>query len=728
MRKPVKIKQRDVTDCGAACLASIAAYHKLRIPVSRIRQLASTDKKGTNLLGIIEASTKLGFDAKGVRGNLDSLAKIPMPAIAHVVVNEVLQHYIVIYNVTPTSIQVMDPGDGNIHKYTLEEFKKLWTGILVLVWPNQNFKAGNNKVSVLFRFWSLVRPHKTAIFQALLGALVYTIIGLSTSIYVQKIVDYVLVDGNRNLLNLMSIVMILLLVIQIFISTAKSIFILRTGQLIDVQLILGYYKHILKLPQQFFDTMRVGEITSRINDAVKIRVFINDTLINIAVNFFIILMSFALMFTYYWKLACVILLIIPFYSIIYFITNKFNKKIERKLMENSADLGAQLVESLNSVSTIKGFGLENYTNLKTEFRFVTLLKAVYKSGINSILSSNASEFLSRIFTIILLWIGAGFVLDNQITPGELLSFYALIAYFTGPVSNLIGLDKSIQNAVIAADRLFEIMDLKGEENENKVKLTPDMIGDINMKNVSFRYGSRTKVFNGINLTIERGKVTALIGESGSGKSTLISLLQNLYPIQEGSITIGSYDLKYIENKSLRNIVSVVPQKIDLFSGNVVDNIAIGDHEPDMKRIISICSDLGILQFIDKLPQGFNTYLGENGASLSGGQKQRIAIARALYKDPAILILDEATSSLDSASERHVQYMINYLQSQEKTVILISHRLSTVLNADKIIVLSDGKVVEEGRHEELITKQMHYYNLWRQQFPFMDKTTEIVQNI
>ncbi len=728
MRKPVKIKQRDVTDCGAACLASIAAYHKLRIPVSRIRQLASTDKKGTNLLGIIEASTKLGFDAKGVRGNIDSLAKIPMPAIAHVVVNEVLQHYIVIYNVTSTSVQVMDPGDGNIHKYTLEEFKKLWTGILVLVWPNQTFKSGNNKVSVLSRFWSLVKPHKTVILQALLGALVYTIIGLSTSIYVQKIVDYVLVDGNRNLLNLMSIAMILLLVIQIFISTAKSIFILRTGQLIDAQLILGYYKHILKLPQQFFDTMRVGEITSRINDAVKIRVFINDTLISIAVNFFIIIMSFALMLTYYWKLACVILLIIPFYAVVYFITNKFNKKIERELMENSAELGSQLVESLNSVSTIKGFGLEHYTNLKTEFRFVTLLKTVYQSGINSIFSGNVSEFLSRVFTIILLWIGAGFVLDNQITPGELLSFYALVAYFTGPVSNLIGLDKSIQNAVIAADRLFEIMDLQGEEKENKVKLTPDMIGDITMKNVSFRYGSRTKVFNDISLTIEKGKVTALIGESGSGKSTLISLLQNLYPIQEGSITIGSYDLKYIENESLRNIVSIVPQKIDLFSGNVVDNIAIGDHEPDMQRIISICSDLGILQFIEKLPQGFNTYLGENGASLSGGQKQRIAIARALYKDPEILILDEATSSLDSASERHVQYMINYLQSQEKTVILISHRLSTVLNADKVIVLSDGKVVEEGRHEELITKQMHYYNLWRQQFPFMDKTTEIVQNI
>ena len=713
-----KIKQRDITDCGAACLASIAAHYELQLPVARIRQLASTDKKGTNVLGMIEAAEKLGFQAKRVKGPFESLFKIPKPAIAHVVIKEVLLHYVVIYNTTAKYIEVMDPGDGKVHRHTHEEFKKIWTGVLILLLPAEAFQKGDKREAMSTRFWRLVQPHKSIMVQALFGALVYTILGLSTSIYVQKIVDYVLVEGNRNLLNLMSIAMVALLLLSIFIGYTKSLFTVQTGQMIDSRLILGYYKHLLKLPQQFFDTMRVGEILSRINDAVKIRAFINDVSINLAVNFFMIVFSFALMFTYYWKLAVVILLVIPFYSLIYYITNRLNKKAERKLMENSAELESQLVESLNSMSTIKSFGLEQHANVKTEDKFYNLLQTVYKSGLNNLFSNFSTEFISRLFTIILLWVGAGFVLDNEVTPGELLSFYALIGYFTEPVSSLIGMNKTIQNAMIAADRLFEIMDLEREKDENKVKLTPEMMDDIKFKEVKFRYGSRVTVFENLNLTLSKGKVTAIVGESGSGKSTLMAILQNLYPLQSGGVFIGKYDLKYIENESLRTMIGVVPQKIDLFAGNVVDNIAVGDFQPDMQKIIAICTSLGIVEFIEKLPNNFNTYLGENGATLSGGQKQRIAIARALYKDPEILILDEATSSLDSASERYVQKMVEILREQNKTVIIIAHRLSTVFQADKIVVLENGKVAEQGRHEELMQNKSAYYNLWKQQFPML----------
>lgn len=715
----IKVKQRDITDCGAACIASIAAHYKLNLPVARIRQMASTDKKGTNVLGLLEALEKLGFQAKGVRGEMASLLKIPKPAIAHVIIKEVLQHYVVIYAATEKHIEVMDPGTGQMHKYTHEDFRKIRTGVLVILLPGEDFKTGNEKVSVMARFWALMWPHRSIMVQALVGAMVYTLIGLTTSIYVQKIVDYVLVDGSRNLLNLMSVVMIVLLLLQVFIGTMKSIFTLRTGQAIDARLILGYYKHLLKLPQQFFDTMRVGEIISRVNDAVKIRSFINEALTNIAVNVFILIFSFALMFTYYWKLALVILLIVPFYSLIYYVTNRLNKKVERKLMENAAELESQLVESLNSVSTIKSFGLESYANIKTETRFVGLLKTVYTSGMNSIFAGSSSEFFSRLFTIILLWVGAGFVLKNEITPGELLSFYALVGYFTGPVSSLIGLNKVIQNALIAADRLFEIMDLEREKEENQIELTKDAIGDIQFKEVHFRYGTRVTVFENLNLNIQAGAVTAIVGESGSGKSTLMALLQNLYPLQSGRVYIGEYDLQYIKNDSLRSLVGVVPQKIDLFAGNLVENIAVGDFEPDMKKIIGICTGLGILEFIEKLPNGFNTYLGENGATLSGGQKQRIAIARALYRDPEILILDEATSSLDSASERYVQKMVELLREQNKTVIIIAHRLSTVFHADSIVVLEKGKVAEQGQHAELMQNKGVYFNLWKQQFPMLE---------
>lgn len=718
-RRKAGIKQRDVTDCGAACLASVSGYYGLDMPVSKIRQYAYTDRKGTNILGMIEAAEKLGLTAKGVKGDPNSLFHIPVPAIAHVVVNKVLHHFVVIYRITGKYIEVMDPRDGKFRKLSHEEFLSQWTGVLILITPEESFKPGSDKISITSRLWFLLKPHRAVLMQATAGAAVFTIIGLSTAIYVQLIVDHVLPDGNRNLLNLLGLGMVFLLLLQILIGIIKTVFTLKTGQLIDARLILGYYKHLLRLPQPFFDTMRVGEITSRIGDAVKIRAFINDVAINIIVNLFIVFFSFGLMFTYYWKLGLVMLAIIPAYALVYFITNRLNKWTQRKLMEDAADLESQLVESLNAVSTIKQFGLEGYANIKTETRFIRLLKTVYRSGLNSVFSGNASQFTSRIFTIILLWTGSIFVLQGSITPGELLSFYAVIGYFTGPVSELVGMNKTIQDALIAADRLFEIMDLDKEAQGQKVVLKKDMAGDIRFENVHFRYGSRTDVFHGLNLRISRGKITAFVGESGSGKTTLVNILQKLYPLESGRVSIGDLNLTHIDTQSLRQFVSVVPQKIDLFSGNVTENIAVGEFQPDMDKVIAICKRLGILTFVEDLPAGFETHLGENGATLSGGQKQRIAIARALYRDPEVLILDEATSSLDSTSEKYVQDTASWLRDRNKTVILIAHRLSTVRQADKICVLDKGTLIEEGTHDGLLDQKSHYYRLWQSQFPVLN---------
>lgn len=723
----MKIKQHDYRDCGAACLASVAGHYKLKIPIARIRQYAGTDKKGTNVLGLLEAAQKMGFQAKGVKGVEDSLDKIPKPAIAHVILRREasmatlngqpaeLHHYVVIYKVTATHITVMDPGDGKYHKKTRAEFMKEWSGVLVLLLPDEQFETGDKKISVLRRFWNLLKPRSAVMTQSLVGAALYTVLGLSTSIYIQKITDHVIIGQNKNLLNLLSTMMIIILVLKTLIGTVKSFFALKVGQQIDAQLILGYYKHLLKLPQRFFDTMRVGEITSRISDAVKIRVFINDVVISLAVNVFIVVFSFVLMFTYHWKLALMVLVIIPFYGLTYFLSNRINKKLQRQLMENSADLESQLVESLNSATTIKRFGLESWANLKTENNFIRLLQTIYKSGTSGIYLGTFSEFISALFTIILLWYGTYLVIDNEITPGELLSFYSIIGYFTGPAQSLIGANKSIQDALIAADRLFEIMDLEHEETENKVKLTPESVGDITFSEVSFRYGTRVQVFENLSLKINKGEITAIVGESGSGKSTLMSLLQNLYPLTSGYIKIGSFDIKYIDNDTLRQNISVVPQQIDLFNGNILENIAVGDFEPDMQRILGISQILGIIEFVEKLPQGFETPIGENGTSLSGGQRQRIAIARALYKNPEVLILDEATSALDTLSEQYVQNTIKLLRQAGKTVIIIAHRLSTVRHADKIIVLENGQLMEEGNHTQLFEKRGKYFELWIKQF-------------
>jgi ATP-binding cassette subfamily B protein len=471
----------------------------------------------------------------------------------------------------------------------------------------------------------------------------------------------------------------------------------------------------MNLPQRFFDTMRIGEIISRINDAIKIRNFINETALEILVNSLVIVFTVTLMFTYYWKLALIISFIIPIYTGIYFSMNYLNKRNERKIMEVSAKLETQLVESINHAKTIKEFGIKEFSNTQIEHRFIKLLFTGFKSGLNSLFASVSSQYLSSILTVIILWFGSYYVIDGMLTPGELFSFYALIGFFTGPVSMLIGANKSIQNALIASDRLFEIMDLEIEStNQGKLTLQKSDLGDIQFQHVTFSYGNKAKLFVDFNLTIYQNQVTALVGESGCGKTTLFSLFQQLYPIKEGSIFIGHYNMNDINVKDLRSMVGVISQDLQLFSGNIIENIALGDPNPDFKRILDICSELEISEFIERLPNSYDTEIGENGTLLSGGQKQRIAFARAIYKKPEILLLDEATSSLDSNSELPIKKFIESYKKQFKTIIIIAHRLSTIKSVDRIVFLKRGQVQEVGTHQELINLKGEYNSLWQLQ--------------
>ncbi|HET9570905.1 MAG TPA: peptidase domain-containing ABC transporter [Bacteroidales bacterium] len=716
MKKQLSVKQHDITDCGAACLASVSASYGLHMPIARIRQYASTDKRGTNALGMVEAATKLGFTCKAVRGVPESLSKIPLPSIAHVIRGQ-LQHYVVLYKVSRGFITMMDPEDGRFHKMPSEAFQKIWSGVLILLVPDETFRRENLKGSSLQQFLHLLKPHRTVMNQALFGAMVYSILGLATSVYVEKIVDNVLGDGNVNLLRLLSILMIVLLVLRTYIGGMKSILALKTGQKLDATLILGYYRHLLTLPQAFFDTMRTGEIISRINDAVKIRYFINNVSLELAVNGMILVFTTFLMFVYSWKLTVITLICVPFFVLLYVLANRLNRKYSRNIMERSADLEAQLVESVNAIGTIKRFGMERFVHLKTETRFVRLLQSSYASGQAGIRINAFSQLVSGGITIVVLWAGSNLVMAQELTAGTLMSFYALTGYILGPILSLIGANQTIQDALIAAERLFQIMDLEQEEAATgKLDLTPALIGDICFRHVSFRYGTRRQVFENLNLSISKGKTTAIIGESGSGKTTLISLLQNLYPIQQGQISIGDCELRFIRNESLRRLVGTVPQEVKLFAGSILENIALGEYEPDMERVFSICNALGIRTFIEQLPQAYQTPVGEHGLSLSGGERQRIAIARALYKNPEILIFDEATSSLDSNSEMHVKQALRAFASSGKTVIVIAHRLSTIQDADQIIVLHQGKLVEAGSHRDLYELKGEYFKLWQNATP------------
>ncbi|MGA9269995.1 MAG: peptidase domain-containing ABC transporter [Lutimonas sp.] len=694
--RKLKTRQQDFTDCGAACLVSICRYYGLRVSISQVRTMAGTDQQGTSILGLLEASKKLGFDARGVKGDRQSLFKIPKPALAHVVLKNRRHHYVVIYKAKRKYIKIMDPANGRLKRMAWPDFLDIWNGILLILLPSETFETGVKTSKVWPWFWKLLQPHYRILLQAVVGSLLYTLLGFSTSVFIRNITDKVLVFGDLWLLKTMGTAMIVILFLQLSLSVFKDVFIIRIGQEIDARLVLGYQNHLFLLPQRFFDTMKIGEIISRVGDAIKIRMFISHTVMSLTVNVFIVILSYLLILYYNWKIGLFLLAMIPLYAGVFLLTDIFNRKTERRVMEASAQLESHLVESLQGIRTLKFFGAQSFVLQKTEVKFLSLLSAGYRSSLNQVFAQSSTFGIQNLFTTGLLWIGSFYVLESHLTTGELLSVYAILGYLMGPIAAVISSNKSIQNALIATDRLFEITELDTERPNEGVSLSEKGIGDIIFDRIEFNYKPGLKILNEFSATIRAGEITAIKGDSGSGKSTVLNLLQRAYPIEKGTIKIGGIDLRYISDLSLKKVISAVPQNIELFSGTIAENIALGDSCIDFKRVLEIIRLLEMDDFIENLEQGCNTLIGESGVNLSGGQRQRIAIARALYRRPQILLLDEPTSSLDAQSENSMIRAIESLKNEGKTVIIVSHRKSTLAKADRILVMQKGKLIQEPK--------------------------------
>lgn len=693
MRKRLKsmaVRQRDLKDCGPACISSLAAYYGKEFPVARIRQIAGTDQKGTSAYGLIKALEKLGFSAKGVRTEIKTLGNIPLPAIVHLIIDQRFHHYMVLLSVDRKKVRLMDPSRGNYIHYNLEEFAGIWSGVAIIAAPGESL-AELARISNSKRFQYLMRPHGKTMIQIGLGALIYTILGLSTSIYIQKLTDYIVQFQLWYMLHIAGIVMLLIVFFQLILGTVKNMLVLRTGQLIDMRLILGYYKHLLNLSQNFFDSMRVGEIISRIGDAAKIRSFLSDTSVNLVLNILILFFSIVLMLCFHLKLTFIVLMFVPAYAIIYILTNKLNKQQERKAMEKAAEVESHLVESLRGIRTVKLMNLEEYMSHGFEKRFTDLLDISFKSGRVGVISVISSEFISRTITILLLWFGASLVLKQELSLGQLMSFFTIAGYLSSPAKSIISFNRSYQQAVIAADRIFEVMDLDNEAPPGRVEICEGAMLNIAFQSVHFSYGTRGVTLKDISFDIPHGKIALIKGESGSGKSTIVNLLSGLYPLQEGKIEINGLSIKDYCRTSLNNRISIVPQHIDLFSGSILENIAPGEFNPDVKHAIELCKRLGLNKLLDNLPGGIYTRTSEHGNTLSGGERQRLAIARALYKDPSIIIFDEAFSALDSETEDLVMQLVHGLKCEGKTIIIVSHRENSLKFADLVIDLRNGEI-------------------------------------
>lgn len=720
------VKQHDITDCGAACLATICKQNDYKIGITRIREVAGTDKQGTNVYGIIKAAETLGFSAKGVKGDKEAFfSEFPLPCIAHVIMDGNLLHYVVIHKITKKQVVIADPGAG-IVKLTPEEFfgdvhnegkppKYQWSGVLILLVKSESFQTGDETKGLFQRFIHLLLPQKKLIIHIFIASLIYTILGILAAFYFKVLVDDILPDSLMKTLTTLSIGIIVLNIFKVILNAFRTHLLLYLSQKLDIALLLGYYRHVLELPMNFFGTRKVGEIVSRFNDASKVRDAISGATLTIMIDTLMAVAGAVILYLQNVQMFGITVIMVVLYLIIVLAFNKWYEQLNRKQMEDNSQLTSYLVESLNGIQTVKAYNAERKANRETEIKFVKLLKSIFDLSWVSNLQSSLKIFVELVGGVVILWVGSVCVIKGQITIGQLITFNSLLVYFLDPVKNLINLQPQMQTAVVAADRLGEILDLEAEKGENeRKKLCPDSLsGDIVFKDVSFRYGTRQLVLEDINLTIKKGQKVAFVGESGSGKTTLSKLLLHLYKAESGNILINDNNIADIQIEKLREKIAYISQETFLFSGSILDNLSLGLDYATMDDVIEATKSAQAHDFINELPLRYETRLEENGANLSGGQRQRLSIARAMLKKPDILIMDEATSNLDAITEKQLDKTISEY-SENMTTIFIAHRLSTIKNCDQIFVMDKGRIIERGTHEELKQLGGKYSMLAKQQ--------------
>ena len=684
------VKQESRSDCGPACLVFVARHFGRNASLAQLRQEAATDQEGTTVVGMFNAARSIGLSAKGIRAQVEHLHELPLPAILVTGEQNQPAHFVVLRRVGAKRLVIMDPAVGASEKVDRESFLKRWSGVALILGPSNEHGSLSPHHGSLVRFLGLLKPHRVLMAHALLSAAVGTLLALSSAIFVRIIVDHVVPDANNALLNLAGGCMIVAMAFKLGFSVTQFDATKKVSQRIDCTLMLGYYRHLLTLPQAFFDRMRVGDIVARFSDAAKIRTLVSETSLKLVVNIMVVVFSTGIVFIISWKLGLLTLLLFPVQGVVLYVGARLNGSLNRQITESTAELSSHITESLAGSGTVRRLRLESLMELRTEVLLVRMERLLMRGMTNTNWSTNLGDFFIRSLSIVFLWVGATIVIDAELSPGQLMSCYVLVGFMTGPIIALPGMVGTIQQALVATDRLFEMFNLASEPETGMVAAPTNQQVLVRVENIVFSYPDNPLVIRCGNLIFPPAKITVLTGPSGCGKSTLLALIQRLYLPASGRILLGDLQLSHFTLESLRRLTAVVPQKIDLFSGTLVDNITIGSQQPvNMARIVDLCRRLGMLEFIEALPKGFLTMIQEGGTNLSGGQRQRIAIARAIYRDAPILLMDEPSSALDAKSEKMFLDLLVAERVRGRTIIVSAHGTGIMGIADQVISFDQG---------------------------------------
>lgn len=561
------------------------------------------------------------------------------------------------------------------------------------------------------RFFYVLKNQKSLLWNIFLTSMLYTFLGIISSFYFKFLVDYVLKDKLVTTLNILIIGVIILEIIKIFLSIFRGFLLMFLGQRIDVSILFGYYNHMIRLPMKFFSSRKAGEIISRFSDADNINDTVAETVLSLMLDVIMSVVGGIIVYFQNQYLFFISVVLLLLYTIIVFSFKGILKKVNREVLENNSQMTSLVIQSINGIETIKTYNLEKRIQDETEFKYLKVLKSSLKRTKIGIFLGTLSEIVELLGNMAIIWIGSMQVINGKLTLGEMMVFNTLLGYFTEPVKNLIGLQPTIQTAMVSADRLGEVIDLDIEQKDERI-IPNNLKGDIEIKNLDFRYGTREQILKNINMKIKKGEKIALVGESGSGKTTLAKLFLKFFDFEKGEININDFNIKDIDITFLREKISYISQDIFLFNNTIKENLMLNE-TIKMEEVIEMAKKINAYDFINQLPQRFNYVIEENGANLSMGQKQRLSILRALLKKPDILIMDEATSNLDTITENIIQNTLNNLD-MEMTIIIIAHRLSTIRMCDRIYVLDKGEIIESGTHEELVNMKGKYYRLLKEQ--------------
>ncbi|MCB9256531.1 MAG: peptidase domain-containing ABC transporter [Chitinophagales bacterium] len=722
MKKFPFYKQLDQMDCGPSCLRMIAKFHGKSFSLQHLRKLSYIDRQGVSLHGISMAAENIGLRSKSYRLSFKDLLEIKMPCIAHWDQN----HFVVIYKITDKKVWIADPGIGKV-VYTVQEFNQHWIstrkegndlGIIMELEPSPSFYTQDeveDKSGFKYLF-NYLRQYKALIVQLAIGMLAGSIIQLIFPFLTQSIVDYGINNQDVSFIYLILIGQLLLFAGQMTVEIVRSWILLHIGARVNIALISDFLMKLLRLPLGFFDTKMIGDILQRINDHNRVEHFLSSSSLMAMFSVFNILVFGFVLFLYNKLIFAVFFIsaILYFVWVIFFL--KRRALIDHKRFKELSENRSHLIQLIHGVQDIKLNNSESQMRWSWEHIQARLFKVNIKALILETYQGIGAQIINQLKNIVIIFLAAKAVIDGDMTLGMMVAVQFIVGQLNAPIDQMIRFIRDAQDAKISLERIGEIHTKDNEEdlNEEKIEILPEK-ADINIDDLCFRYGSPKMplTLNHINLKVPHGKTTAIVGTSGSGKTTLLKLLLKFYDPESGDIYLEKSNIKNIKNAAWRNKVGVVMQDGFIFSDTIAKNIAIGQDQIDVDKLIHAVEVANIKKHIESLPLGYNTKIGNEGIGLSAGQKQRILIARAVYKNPDYLFLDEATNALDANNEKAIVENLNKFLVG-KTVIVVAHRLSTVKNADQIIVMDNGEIIERGTHAELSLKKGAYFELVKNQ--------------